>query len=245
MFTRKQTLIGGALALVAVAVAAFVVVWLMVLSDDAPSQASLAGAVASLDGPGDAAPTAVAGAQNSGLIGRWTLAANGESFVGYRVREELARIGTTTAVGRTRSVTGSLRFDGSAITEVRIEADLRNLQSDDSRRDGALRRQALETDRYPTASFVLTEPIRLGAVPAESQPLAATAVGDLTIHGATRNVSIDLEGQLANGFVVVVGSLDIRFADYGIAQPSSLAVLSVEDRGTMELQLIFEKSAQG
>ncbi|MGH2600685.1 MAG: YceI family protein, partial [Dehalococcoidia bacterium] len=135
------------------------------------------------------------------------------------------------------------RFDGSAITEVRVEADLRNLQSDDSRRDGALRRQALETDRYPTASFVLTEPIRLDAVPAENQPLAATAVGDLTIHGATRNVSIDLEGQLANGFVVVAGSLDIRFADYGIAQPRSLAVLSVEDRGTLELQLIFEKAA--
>jgi hypothetical protein len=39
--------------------------------------------------------------------------------------------------------------------------------------------------------------------------------------------------------VTVVGSIDIVFADYAIEQPTSFAVLSIEDHGTMELQLHF------
>ena len=66
-----------------------------------------------------------------------------------------------------------------------------------------------------------------------------TAIGDLTIHGVTRRVAIDLQGQLTNGLVVVVGSLEIQFADYDIDTPSSGLVLSVEDHGIMELQLVF------
>ena len=37
------------------------------------------------------------------------------------------------------------------------------------------------------------------------------------------------------------GSIDIVFADDGIAQPTSFLVLSIEDHGTMELQLHFRR----
>ena len=57
-------------------------------------------------------------------------------------------------------------------------------------RDGQLGRQGLETDTYPTATFVLAEPIELDAAPAEGQAIAATAVGDLTLHGVTQRVEI-------------------------------------------------------
>ena len=79
----------------------------------------------------------------------------------------LAGIGAFTAVGRTSAVTGSLAFDGAAITSVEIEADLTQLRSNDSRRDRTLGSQGLETGTYPTASFSLTQPIALDAVPAE------------------------------------------------------------------------------
>jgi hypothetical protein len=61
----------------------------------------------------------------------------------------------------------------------------------------------------------------------------------------TRRVSIPIEGQLANGFVVVVGSLAITFADYNIEQPTSQMVLGIEDRGLLELQLVFQQDVQG
>ena len=174
------------------------------------------------------------------LTGVWTLSDRGESFAGYRVREELATVGATTAAGRSSAITASLEFDGSAITAVNVEVDMTQLQSDQSRRDGALRQQAIETNTYPTSSFVLTKPIPLDAVPAEGETISVTAVGDLTLHGVTRSVELPLEGQLTDGLVVVIGSIEIVFADYDIEQPRAGIVISVEDRGIMEFQLVFE-----
>ena len=178
---------------------------------------------------------------DAGLVGRWEVLADGSSFAGYRVEEELARIGATTAVGRSTVLTGSLVFDGAAITEVVIEVDLTALTSDDSRRDGALRRQALETNTYPTTTFTLTEPIPIDAVPAEGVALSVTATGDLTLHGVTREVQIPMEGQLVGDRVAVVGSLEIIFADYDMDTPSAFIVLAIDDHGIMEFQLVFER----
>ena len=174
------------------------------------------------------------------LTGVWTLSEQGDSFAGFRVREELVGIGAFTAVGRTSAVTASLEFDGSAITTVRIEVDMTQLTTDDSRRDRALRGRGIETNRFPTSTFVLAEPIVIEAVPAEGEPISATAIGDLTLHGVTRRVEIPLEGQLTDGLVVVVGSLEIEFDDYDIEAPTAPIVVSVEDRGIMEFQLVFE-----
>ncbi len=174
--------------------------------------------------------------------GDWVISSAGETFVGYRVNEELVGVGTFTAVGRTSAVTGSLSFDGAAITGVEIEADLTQLRSDDTRRDRALGSQGLETQDYPTASFSLTQPIALDAVPGEGDAIAVDAVGELTLHGVTNEVTIPLEGQRAGGFVVVVGSLEIQFEDYGMRAPSAFVVVSIEDFGLMEFQLVFEPS---
>ncbi|MGH2583651.1 MAG: YceI family protein [Dehalococcoidia bacterium] len=247
MSTRKKLFIFGGLAAVAAVVLAGAAVYSTLVPGDAPARANLSDAVASVSQTQDANATATASADTraAGLTGTWVLAENGESFVGYRVQEELASIGTFTAVGRTQNLTATLAFDGSAITDVQVTADLTGLTSDNSMRDGQLRRQALETDTYPTATFDLTEPIELDGVPAEGETISATAVGDLTLHSVTRSVSIPLEGQLSNGYVVVVGSLDIQFADYDIQKPTSAAVLGVEDHGVLELQVVFQQGTQG
>ena len=185
-------------------------------------------------------PSPAPAAGRDGLTGTWRLSERGDSFAGYRVREELATIGATTAVGRSRAVEATLEFDGSAITAVSVTVDMTQLRSDDERRDRALGRQSLETNRHPTASFALAEPIPLGGPPAEGEAIAAAAVGDLTLHGVTRRVEIPIEGQFRDGLAVVVGSIGIEFADYGIDPPQSFVVLSVEDRGVMEFQLVFE-----
>ncbi len=174
--------------------------------------------------------------------GDWVISSAGETFVGYRVNEELVGVGAFTAVGRTSAVTGSLTFDGAAITSVEIEADVTQLRSNDTRRDRALGSQGLETQDYPTASFSLTQPITLDAVPAEGDAIAVDAVGELTLHGVTNEVTIPLEGQRTDGYVVVVGSLEIQFEDYGMRAPSAFVVVSIEDFGLMEFQLVFEPS---
>jgi polyisoprenoid-binding protein YceI len=196
----------------------------------------------------DATATADAAAP-AGLDGTWTIDASVGSFedfsgtfVGYRVQEELVGIGAATAVGRTPDVSGSLTLDGTSITEASFEANLTTLQSDSGMRDGQLGRQGLETDTYPTATFVLAEPIELGSVPAEGETIQATAVGDLTLHGVTQRVEIPVEARLAEGVVTVVGSLPIAFGDYGVTAPESMRVLSIDENGTMEFQLQFTQA---
>jgi polyisoprenoid-binding protein YceI len=244
--TRKQTfIIGGALATMGVIVLGGAALYYTMVPHDTPAQATLTDAVASVQSSQPTAPAAATSdTQAEQLAGTWVIAPASESFVGYRVQEELASIGTFTAVGRTQAVTASLTFDGTAITDVQVAADLATLASDSAMRDGQLKRQALETATYPTATFVLTQDIALDGLPAEGETVSATAVGDLTLHGVTRSVTLPLQGQLSSGFVVVVGALDVAFADFGIQQPTSPAVLGVEDHGLLELQLIFQHGSQ-
>ena len=210
-------------------------------------------AAVSLD-PGSSAPAASVGTLPSGagrtlaagLDGTWSIDTSIGSFsdfsnawVGYRVDETLAGNRANTAVGRTPDVSGTLVISGTQITSVDVTANLATLKSDDDRRDGQLQRQALETSQFPQATFKLTSPIDLGTLPTDGQTVSATAKGELTLHGVTKTVEVPIEARLAGDVVTVVGSIDIRFADYAIDQPVSFAVLSIEDHGTMELQLHF------
>lgn len=176
----------------------------------------------------------------SELAGEWTLSERGESFVGYRIDEELANIGATTAVGRTGDITASLSFDGAVVTAVEIVADLRTLRSDQSFRDGALRDRGLESDTYPFATFRLAEPIPIEQLPVGEDSLAVTAAGTLELHGVTNEVAIALAGQYVDGLVVVSGSTEIVLTDYEIEAPVGFRVLSIAETGLMEFQIVFE-----
>jgi len=185
----------------------------------------------------------------NGLDGTWTIDQTigsfsdfTDSFVGYRVDETFTNQKANTAVGRTPQVTGTLTLDGASITTVEVTADLTRLQSDDQRRDGQLRRQAIQTEQFPTATFKLTTPIELGTPPAAGETVTATAKGELTLHGTTNAVEVPIQATLSGDVVTVTGQIEILFADYGIEQPTSFIVLSIEDHGTMELQLHFRKS---
>ena len=189
------------------------------------------------------AATVAGGAIAGSLDGRWEIAARPQSFAGYRVEEQLVQFGVSTAVGRTSAMSGSLEVAGSAIVAVSVEADLTQLQSDQSFRDSTLRRQGLETGRFPTATFELRAPIVFDAVPDAGEEFTALVRGTLTLHGVTRDIEMELQSALVGELIVVVGSIQIEFADYGLTVPSSLAVVSTEDHGLLELQLFFERAA--
>jgi polyisoprenoid-binding protein YceI len=242
-----------AVVLIAILAVAGGGIWYLFLRPAGPAPVSLGSSTPATEAPTGAAPASAApasatpgasAAAGDGIEGTWTVDASvgsfddfSGSFVGYRVKETLASIGATEAVGRTPDVTGSVTIEGTAITAAEFTADLTTLRSDSDRRDGQLRRQALETDRFPTAAFRLTSPADLGSMPAEGATLDVTVTGELTLHGVTKPVQIPLQARLAGGAVTIAGSLPIAFADYSITPPSAGIVLSVEDRGVLELQL--------
>ena len=174
--------------------------------------------------------------------GVWSLVPDA-SFVGYRVREQLVFLpAPNDAVGRTSAVEGTLEIAGTDIVATSVTADLTQLESDEGRRDDAIRSNGLESSAFPSATFELTEPIAFSGVPAEGTVVDAEATGELTLHGVTRTVRVPLETRWDGGQISVVGSLEIAFADYDITPPS-LGPATVEDHGTIELQLVFAPAA--
>jgi polyisoprenoid-binding protein YceI len=185
-----------------------------------------------------------AGQAAGGPDGTWAVqpdtCALPDCFVGYRVTEKLfANISESEATGRTDNVDATMTIDGTTITDVTVTADLRELTSDNSFRDGRLRSSGIESDQFPEAKFVMTEPITLSAAPAAGETITTEATGDFTLHGVTKRVTIALEGRWDGRQVQVVGNMPIVFSDYGITAPTAPAVASVDDNGEMELQLFF------
>ncbi len=186
----------------------------------------------------------VATAAGATADGNYTLDANNtKSFVGYRVTEKLvANVVQTEATGRTSRVQGLLRVTGTTLDGVTITADMTALRSDNDLRDGRLRDQGIEYGRFPTAKFALASPITLDATPTAGTTVNVQAVGDLTLHGVTKRVTVAIEARWDGRIIQVVRSLPVAFADYGIRAPSSTFVASVDDHGELEFQLFFTKS---
>ena len=167
------------------------------------------------------------------------------SVAGYRVREKLLRLpASNDGVGRTSAITGAFRLTGDgAVLRVekgmRIDVDVSELKSDEDRRDDHMRTMAIETDLYPTASFVTTSDIVLpGDVTAGGQA-SVTVAGDLTIHGVTRPVSIPVHAQHAVGRIEIVGSLSFPWDYFDMKQPN-LSYVTVEADPTLEFQVFFD-----
>jgi polyisoprenoid-binding protein YceI len=182
--------------------------------------------------PAAAAPT------GGELDGEWAVA-EGSEF-GYRVEEILGGVNTT-ATGRGRDVAGSLTIDGTAVTAVDVTVQVASIASDNGMRDSQFRGRVMETSEFPEATFLLTAPIELGSVPVEGATVAATARGELTMHGVTQPVTFDIEAVRGPQRIAVVGSIPIVFGDYGIDNPSTNAV-TTQDDGVLEFNLAFERA---
>ena len=173
----------------------------------------------------------------TGVDGTWT--ATSDSTLGYRVKEVLGGVDTE-GVGRTNVVTGSLVIEGATVTATDFSVDVASITSDSSRRDGQFSGRIMDTATYPTATFVLTSPIELGAIPADGEQITVQATGDLTLRGATNSVTFPLTAEYTNGRIGVFGNIPIVFADYGIPNPSNGFAVTGDD-GLLEFVLVFAR----
>jgi polyisoprenoid-binding protein YceI len=164
------------------------------------------------------------------------------TFAGYRIEEELGGIGTNTAVGRTRNISGTLNVEGTQVTSLEVTVDMTTLASDDERRDGQLADRGLETDMFPQATFVLTEPVEIGNEPAIGEPVSATVTGELTLHGVSRQIEVPIQAQWTGERIEVVASFEVTLLDYDIEAPVGFLVLSIADTGTVEMHVLFRKA---
>jgi polyisoprenoid-binding protein YceI len=226
---------GGALVLLAAAAG---VAYAVVFGGSSPQKLGLSSPTAS--------PTASAATSPASAAGTWSIASGSQA--GYRVREQLAGFSAPSdAVGRTSSVHGTLTITGSgssyALSAASLSVDVNTLTSDRSMRDQRIHRMGLESDRYPTANFVLGSPISLPADAGNGQAFRVSATGALTIHGVTRTVTILIDARLNGSQIELAGSITFPFSDFGMTPPSIGGFVSVQDNATMEFQLKFAQQA--
>ena len=237
---RRLAAVGGLVVVVAVAAVAG---WWFVIRDDAPAPADIDTAAETLGEDGDEAVDA------ADLAGTWTVDGSIGSFddfsgtwAGYRFDEELGTIGANTAVGRTPDVTGTMTVTEDEVSAVDVEVDMTTLQSDESRRDDALKQRGLETDTFPTAAFSLTEPLALPDGVASGDEVSTTAAGELTVHGTTSEVTVEVDAKLTGDGAVVVGRAPVVLEDFDIEPPTNAVVLSVDNEGTFEFQIFLTRT---
>jgi polyisoprenoid-binding protein YceI len=183
---------------------------------------------------------------SGGMTGTWSIVSS--SVVGYRVREKLAFLpAKSDAVGRTHSVAGSMSLAGSGtrlrVTAATFVANVRTLKSDRAMRDARIHTLGLQSDQYPTVTFVLIRPISIASATAHGQVVHTDAVGSLTLHGVTRTVTIPLTARFRAGQIETVGSITFPFSQFGMQPPNIGGFVSVENHATMEFDLRFQHSA--
>jgi polyisoprenoid-binding protein YceI len=86
--------------------------------------------------------------------------------------------------------TGVVTIDDKDINNLKVELtiDAASVNTDHAKRDEHLRGQDFfDVAKYPTITFVSKKVIKAG-------PDRLNVVGDLTIHGVTREVTVDVEG---------------------------------------------------
>jgi polyisoprenoid-binding protein YceI len=168
------------------------------------------------------------------------------SVVGYRVNEVLVGQ-STTAVGRTSSVTGHLTIAGTTATAASFSVPMDTVLSDKSQRNAQFDGRIMDVAQYPTGTFTLTSPIDLAPLPAAGVIKSYTATGKLTLHGATRTVTFTLTAERSTAKdggaqIEVAGDIPVLFSDYNIQNPSIGGFVTTQDHGLLEFLLIFTKA---
>lgn len=152
------------------------------------------------------------------------------------IQFKISHLGYSWLLGRFNTFSGEFSYDENnpAASKVKVDIDVASIDSNHAERDKHLRGDNfLDTDNYPGASFVSTGFKDLGDGKAE-------LMGNLTLHGVTRPLSIavtgighgkDPWGGYRRGFE---GTTSFKLADFGIKRnlgPASQTVqlyLSIE-----------------
>ena len=189
----------------------------------------------------DAAPATTVQAQDSDAPlsevsdGTWTIGSG--SSAGYRVDEVLNGADVTVA-GTTDQVTGSLVVSGGDLQSAQVDVDMASVATDSDSRDSYFRDDVIDVAANPTATFAVTRAVDLPEL--TGTPVTVPVAGELTVHGVTQQVTVDLSVVRTADGVEASGSIPVTFADYDVTPPD-LGFVSVEDSGSVEFFLVLAR----
>ena len=243
---RPVVLVGGAVALVAVALVAVVVVWR--LRSDDPNLLTAAPAIPTSAPAGiDASPTTAPATAPVSLpsgVRRFVVAA-GESSAKFVVEETLRGLDST-AVGTTTAISGEIYLTKDGLyagVPSTIKVDLRTLKTDESRRDDVIRDRTLNTSRYPFAEFVLESVTGFPNDYREGVEIDLTLTGTMKIRDATRPLSFVVKARQAGNTLSAIADADFKMTDFGLTPPEFPGFAKARDPVHLQIVLIAREQA--
>jgi polyisoprenoid-binding protein YceI len=138
-------------------------------------------------------------------------------------------------VGHTTRITGfvNLCLDSLAATQdAQFDVDLNSLDTGNGMRNKDMRKDFLETSKFPSASFKLTRFISTDkSTLAPGETVSAKLEGDFTVHGVTKSYEIPVTLTYTNANTLsVIGNWVIKLADHGITRPQLLFMRLAEEQ---------------
>jgi len=149
------------------------------------------------------------------------------------------------AVGTTHSVTGSFKIRSGAsplVAGMNITVDLRTLQSDAAMRDRFIKRNTLETDTYPYATFVSVSTQGLPASYTDGQTVHFQLIGNLTMHGKTNKEVFDVQGKVVGNTISGTATSTIYMTDFGIQPPNLANIAIAQNKVVITVNFVAQKA---
>lgn len=165
-----------------------------------------------------------------------------ESTASYSVQEKfLERNLDAVAVGRTSAISGELVLNGGLLQASTVTVDLKTLKSDQSRRDQRLKTTGLETDKYPTAEFTITEVAGEAAALAAGQEVSFKLTGQMKLHGVAKPWTWDAKAKMEGEILRLTATTTFNMNEFGIEPPNVLNLISVNDQVQLDVSITAKK----
>jgi polyisoprenoid-binding protein YceI len=223
--------------------------WLILVVVIAVLLAGCTGAATPAPAPAPAtAPTAPAAPAPAGF--RTFAIVPAESKASYIVDEEFfadarekynIEAGQVQTIGSTQEVAGQLQLNlddlSSPLGDNRFTVQINTLSSDQSLRDGWIRRNGPRLNDYPTAEFVATGIQGAPASYTEGEEVQFQLVGNLTMRDITQPATFDVTATLQGDTITGKATTRALLSAFGIDPPNFANTLVVGDEFTIEVEI--------
>jgi len=171
----------------------------------------------------------------------------GESQVSYEVQETLFNQNNKiqTAIGVTKQVTGDIygnKADPSQSKIGTITVDISQFASDRAMRDNFIRRNFLESSKYPLATFTPTDISGMPESYTDGQSYSFKVTGNLTVHNVTKPVTFDVTASLSGTTLSGTATTTVKMSDFGVGPITLAGMLQTQDDVKLTMKFVARAS---
>ena len=171
-----------------------------------------------------------------------------ESQASYTVVETLFNQNNkiNTAIGVTHTVNGEIDADlttpaNSTLGPITI--DISQFVSDSGQRDNFIKRNFLESNKYPTATFVTKTVTGMPTSYTDGAPYTFQISGDLTVHNTTQPVTFDVKAKLTGNTLSGEATAQVLMSQFGVGPISLLGILQTQDPVKLTIDFVARPGA--